>query len=106
MKTPKDIRSTGRKRLRLVLFRTRRPYCCGECGKSPKKAPPDAPKNIEEFWPTENRVLDYTLDANHINKNLLDIDPANGEWLCKLCHKRKDAQTDKGVSIIENEFGY
>jgi hypothetical protein len=106
MKTPKDIRSTGRKRLRAVLFRTRRPYCCSNCGISTTLRPPDAPKNFEEFWPTENRLLDIALDANHINKNLLDIDPSNAEWLCKKCHKQKDLQTNKGVSTIENEFGY
>jgi hypothetical protein len=47
-----------------------------------------------------------TLQANHINKNIMDNDPANLEWLCPSCHREKDNRTAKGVSVIENEFGY
>lgn len=46
------------------------------------------------------------LQANHINKNIYDNDPSNLEWLCASCHKERDQQTEKGVSVIDNEFGY
>lgn len=47
-----------------------------------------------------------TLQVNHINKILRDCDPANLEYLCASCHKERDQQTDKGVSVIEDEHGY
>lgn len=47
-----------------------------------------------------------TLQANHKNKVLSDIDPANLEWLCPSCHKEKDAKTEVGVSIKGDEWGY
>lgn len=109
MKIPKDIRSTGRKRLRAVLFRTMRRYACRRCGITCSIRPPDAPRNFEEFWPIDEPGIKQTtssLQANHVNKNLLDIDPSNGEWLCASCHKLEDSQTEKGVSVISNEFGY
>lgn len=108
-KTPKDIRSTGRKRLRAVLFRIKRRYSCRRCGCTSSKRPPDAPNGFENFWPIQEvgvRTVASALQANHINKNLLDCDPANGEWLCASCHALEDRQTAKGVSVIENEFGY
>lgn len=103
-KTPLDARSTGRKRGRAILFRQGVPYCCVDCGRTSKRLPPDAPANI--MWPESNRVLDASLQVNHINKNILDNDPANLEWLCPSCHKKKDKQTDVGVSTIEDEYGY
>jgi hypothetical protein len=78
-KIPKDPRSTGRKRARTVLKRVGRPYKCAECGWSPKE-----------------QSRSDTLDANHKNKNILDNDPANLEWLCRSCHKKEDSQTAKG----------
>lgn len=103
---PKDIRSTQRKRARKVLERTGRPYICGyrsdgtvadyACGRSPSV--PDAPGGC---YPGIR-----TLQANHINKNLMDIDPVNLEWLCPSCHKEIDSTTEKGVSTIDDEFGY
>lgn len=47
-----------------------------------------------------------TLQANHINKNIMDNDPVNLEWLCASCHKEIDQTTAKGVSVKEDEFGY
>jgi hypothetical protein len=46
------------------------------------------------------------LDANHRNKNVLDNDPVNVEWLCRSCHKNYDSQTGKGVSVRGDEHGY
>lgn len=90
-KRPKDARSTGRKRGRAVLERTGRAYECsceneahnwheGRCG-----------------WKPEAQSRSQTLDVNHRNKNILDNDPANLEWLCRKCHKNEDMQTAKGV---------
>lgn len=106
MKTPKDPRSTQRKRARKVLFRTGRPFICADenCGRSPKDGlPKDAPKHLE-LGPIDPTMRE--LQANHINKNIMDNDPVNLEWLCPLHHKRKDMQTEKGVSLVEDEMGY
>ena len=101
-KTPLDPRSTGRKRARKKLFHIRRPFKCVDCGRSPIELPVDCPKDIEIPGPRVN----IKLEANHINKNILDNDPANLEWLCSSCHKRKDQQTGKGESTVDDEFGY
>lgn len=106
-KVPKDPRSTQRKRARKVLFRTGRPYRCEEegCGRSPITGlPADAPRHLE-LAPVADRTL-KELQANHINKNIMDNDPVNLEWMCPLHHKRKDLKTVKGVSMIEDEQGY
>jgi uncharacterized protein YlaI len=47
-----------------------------------------------------------SLQVNHINKDILDNDPVNLEWVCSSCHKLIDSQTEKGVSIKGDEFGY
>lgn len=90
----KDARSQARKRARAILQELvdegEREFRCASCGWAP----------VGELTRSNN------LDANHINKNILDDDPANLEWLCRPCHKRKDSQTDKGVSVIEDEQGY
>lgn len=109
MKIPKDIRSTGRKRGRAALFRVRRIYACRVCGITSSSKPPDAPKNFDEFWPIYDNSVHTTpsaLQCNHINKNLLDVDPVNLEWLCAKHHKLEDSVTEKGISVIANEFGY
>lgn len=103
MKIPKDPRSTGRKRGRAVLFRSNSAYTCKVCSQSPKVLPPDAPRNFENFIPGD---LDYSLQCNHINKNILDNDRVNVQWLCAPCHKNADKVTLKGVSTISDEFGY
>lgn len=107
--TPKDPRSTQRKRARRVLERTGRPYFCGStsgnspdevgphgCGRSPTLS--DAPGGC---YPGIG-----TLQANHINKNIMDNDPVNLEWLCASCHKEIDQTTEKGESVLDDEFGY
>lgn len=100
-----DWRSTGRKRLRRALFDDQVPFLCNLCGRTVISPPPDAPKDFEDLWPEEKRVLEYSLQANHINKDITDCDPANGEWLCSLCHKFKDSQTGVG-EIDSSEYGY
>ena len=92
---PKDPRSTYRKRLRRVLEGTDRPYWCEKCGRSPTD--PEAPGGM---FPNVH------LEANHKNKVLEDLDPANAEWLCTSCHKEEDMKTGKGVSRFGDEYGY
>jgi hypothetical protein len=101
---PKDPRSTMRRRGRNVLFRLKVPYICNDCGRSPKILPADAPKDLELAAPYLRTV--NQLQVNHINKDIWDNDPYNLEWLCPSCHKIKDKQTAKGVSIRDDDFGY
>lgn len=106
MKEPKDPRSTGRKRARRVLEREGFPYWCGStregevepgfCGRSPTVE--DAPGG---HYPGME-----TLQADHKNKNVLDNDPTNLRWACASCHKESDSRTEKGVSIVGEEYGY
>jgi hypothetical protein len=44
------------------------------------------------------------LEANHINKNIMDNDPANLQWLCSSCHKLADNKVTKGKAI--DGFGF
>lgn len=90
MKRPKDSRSTGRKRGRKVLERTGRKYEC-EC----EEESHHWHEGQCSFTPTDQSRSD-TLDVNHKNKNILDNDPANLEWLCRRCHKAEDSKTEKG----------
>lgn len=108
-RTPVDARSTGRKRGRLTLIKTARPFYCEECGFGPHNFPETYPEKYRDndlLAPVEKRSHVIKLECNHINKNILDCDPANLEWLCVSCHKKKDMQTEKGVSVIDDEFGY
>lgn len=94
----RDKRSTGRKRGRKVLIQLtdsgERSYRCAECGHVPIKSHTES-----------SREGDF-LDCNHINKNWMDNDPSNLEWLCRTCHYEKDRATAAGVSSIEEDFGY
>lgn len=94
----KDLRSTGRKRARALLIKLvqegEREYKCIDCGHVPS-TPMDVKTRSGDF-----------LDADHENKNWADNDPANVNWRCRPCHYKKDRATEKGVSSIENEFGY
>ncbi len=94
----RDRRSTGRKRGRAVLIKLvesgERKYCCAECGHVPSTS-----------YKESSRKGDI-LDCNHKNKNWLDNDPSNLEWLCRSCHYEKDRATAKGVSATEDEYGY
>lgn len=76
---PKDARSTGRKRGRAALKKSDRPYECANCS-----------------WSPDEQSRSQTLDVNHKNKNILDNDLANLEWLCRKCHKAEDSKTAKG----------
>ena len=102
--TPKDPRSTMRRRGRNVLFKLRVPYICNECGRSPEIFPRDAPKDLTMAKPYLRTVKQ--LQVNHINKDITDNDPSNLEFLCPSCHKLKDKQTPKGVSPVEDSWGY
>ena len=102
---PKDPRSTQRKRARQVLFKLGIDYICKDCGRSPKYLPRDAPQTLRLAREYLRTVTG--LQVNHINKDIMDNDPSNLEWLCPSCHKIKDSQTEKGVSVLEdNSFGY
>ncbi len=98
-----DPRSQARKRLRTALWEITeaggRKFCCAKCGYVPVGYSGGGRKD-----PALNRS--NNLDANHINKNILDCDPVNGEWLCRTCHKNEDSVTAKGVSKIKDEMGY
>ena len=93
----KDKRSTGRKRGRAVLVKLtlagERSYVCADCGLIPEKG-------VEESSRTGG------LDCNHKNKNIMDCDPENLQWLCRVCHYKADRATAKGVSSVDDEFGY
>jgi hypothetical protein len=93
-----DRRSTGRKRGRAVLTLLtksgERDYVCADCGHIPN-LPLESSSRSGDF-----------LDCNHKNKNIMDCDPANLEWLCRPCHYKKDRATAKGVSTVEEDYGY
>lgn len=114
---PVDPRSTQRKRARKLMFAERVPYICGApsfrsdgnfCGRSPirEKLPPDCPQDID-LAPEWKQFASVTLQCNHINKNIMDNDAVNREWLCPSCHKLEDSKTEKGVSQIKDDpYGY
>lgn len=88
---PKDPRSTGRKRGRAVLQKSKRRYEC-ECV--------DEDHDWHEgkcAWKPDKQSRSQTLDVDHLNKNVLDNDPINLRWKCRRCHKASDAKTAKGV---------
>ncbi len=84
------IRSQGRKRLRAALLASDKPFECELCG----------------WIPTPPLHRGNTLDANHKSKDLSDNDAANGQWLCRTCHKREDSKTAKGISQYGEVMGY
>jgi hypothetical protein len=94
----KDARSTGRKRARRLLLALvsagEREYACESC------------RHVPNIPYTETSRSGDILDANHKNKNWLDNDPSNLEFLCRPCHYAKDRSTAKGESGLGDEFGY
>lgn len=100
----KDLRSTGRRKARRALFKAFVEFKCADCGKTSIVPPKDAPPWFEEIWPEEQRVLDYSLQADHETKNLLSNDEADLSWRCASCHKLRDMQTEKGQSTTKEEF--
>jgi len=79
-------------------------FQCELCKRTSDKPPPDAPENFDDLWPEENRVLPYSLQVNHKNKDFTDNDPSNLQWLCALCHKVIDGMTEAG-EVDYSEYG-
>lgn len=96
-----DPRSTGRKRARKVLFETERPFKCERCG-----SVPDGVSDAGEIIDVTKLDRSNNLDANHKNKDWLDNDPANLEWLCRVCHRKSDRDDfDKEKYVDEHGYG-
>jgi phage FluMu protein Com len=100
----KDWRSTGRRKARKALFNAYVEFKCCDCGKTSIEPPKDAPPWFEEIWPEENRVLDYSLQADHESKDMQFNDVSELNWRCASCHKLHDSQTEKGTSTIQTSF--
>lgn len=104
----KDWRSTGRRKARRELYNSYTPYACvgyrlpdgsrSHCHKTSKEPPKDAPRWFDEIWPEENRVLDYQLEADHESKDWTNNELDYLNWKCKVCHKKDDSATAKGVA--------
>jgi hypothetical protein len=100
-----DWRSTGRRKARRALFNARVDFCCVDCGRTTKVPPKDAPVFFDEIWPYESRVLNgQSLQADHESKDVTDNDVSDLNWRCASCHKKRDIQTGKGVSTIDNDI--
>lgn len=99
-----DWRSTGRRIGRRVLYRERVTYKCTDCGRTSLEPPKDAPKYFDEIWPSENRVLDYPLQVDHLTKDYKINTVETLRWRCSPCHKRADAKTEKGESTIKKTY--
>lgn len=104
---PKDLRSTGRKRGRAakvaVLIRDGLPYVCEKCGKGPSKLP----LTVDPLCLVGGEEgEEFPLEVNHINKDLNDCEEANLQLLCKADHRALDSLSLKGVSLVEDEYGY
>lgn len=82
-------------------------YCCRLCRRT-HKHDGELVDGYVVVVPDDARYYSNlgSLQANHKNKMLSDIDLANGEWLCPSCHKEEDQQTDVGVSKEGDEYGY
>lgn len=100
----KDWRSTGRRKARKALYTSYVSYECSDCSKTSVEPPKDAPTWFEEIWPEHNRVLDYSLQADHETKDVQNNEVENLAWRCAGCHKKRDSQTEKGESTIQTNF--
>lgn len=97
---PEDPRSTWRKRARKVLLQLvadgERSYHCEYVSESGE---------VCGWFPGEQSRSD-SLDVNHINKILSDLDPSNLEFLCRVHHLLRDRASGKGVTLHgEKDFG-
>lgn len=97
----KDVRSTGRRRARKVLFESYADYKCFDCGVTTKEPPKDAPRWFEDIWPTERRELNTQLQADHETKDLTVNDESFVNWRCPSCHKKQDLKTEKGEATVK-----
>ena len=112
MRDMKDPRSTGRRRARKELYDNYVPFMCVgynkpdgstvECGKTSIIPPKDAPSHFEEIWPTENRVLTNSLQADHETKDVESNDIQHLNWRCSSCHKFQDSLTAAGEATKKN----
>lgn len=109
----KDWRSTGRRKARRALFNSYAEFKCAGyvergirvvCNKTSIEPPKDAPPWFDEIWPVENRVLDYSLQADHETKDVTLNDESHLNWRCASCHKKQDQQTDKGEATVNTDF--
>lgn len=111
----KDWRSTGRRKARRSLFNSGVEFkCVGytdesgvhyPCGKTTKEPPKDAPRNFDELWPLEKRVLSpQALQADHETKDLQLNDLEDLNWRCSSCHKKQDMQTSIGESQKKSDI--
>ena len=100
----RDWRSTGRRKARKELFASHVPFKCSICGKTSIEPPKDAPPWFDEIWPTDNRCLDYSLQADNETKDLTNNDVSVLSWKCAPCHKESDSQTEKGETTIRNSM--
>jgi len=109
VKEPKDPRSTQRKRARKILEARNTPVVCGFRA-SGEEGPDGCGRTPDPAWSDYAHGGVYpgigTLQVDHVSKNIMDNDPVNLQYLCASCHKEKDQQTAKGVSPIDDEFGY
>ena len=110
-----DWRSTGRRKARRALFRAGIEFkCVGytnesgvhmPCGKTTTEPPKDAPRNFDELWPSEKRVLSpQALQADHETKDLTVNDIEDLNWRCSSCHKLQDQQTEVGVTQSKTDM--
>jgi hypothetical protein len=99
--------STGRRKARRALYNAYVPYKCvgylledGSrfiCDKTTIEPPKDAPHHFDEIWPTELRVLEVQLEADHESKDFQNNELEYVNWKCKSCHRMDDKKTAKGV---------
>lgn len=99
-----DWRSTGRRKARKELFNSYVDFKCVDCNKTSLVPPKDRPPWFDEIWPEENRVLTYSLQADHETKDLTTNVVEFLAWRCSPCHKAHDKQTEKGESTVVEDY--
>ena len=106
-----DWRSTGRRKARRELFKSYEEFKCWgipemgiECGATSIEPPKDAPSWFDDIWPEEMRVLDYSLQADHKDKDWRNNELDNLCWRCAVCHKKADSRSAPGEAQESVEF--